>query len=43
MIRNDVLHLLILGFGLEFPDDRNLGRSVNITQLWLYPLHLHPG
>jgi hypothetical protein len=35
MIRNDVLHWFILGFGLEFPDDRHLGRSTNITQLWL--------
>jgi len=35
MIRNDVLHWFFLGFGLESPDGRDIGRSTNITQLWL--------
>ena len=33
MIRNDVLHWFLLGFGLELPGDRDLGRPANITQL----------
>jgi hypothetical protein len=35
MIRNDLIHWLLLGLGLEFPDDRNIGRDLNITQVWL--------
>ena len=33
MTRNDVLHWLILGFGLSGSDD-DLGRPTNILQLW---------
>jgi len=33
MTRNDMLHWLILGFGLSGPDD-GLGRATNISQLW---------
>ena len=35
VIPNDKLHQFILGFGLELPNDRRLGRPADITQLWL--------